>query len=209
MPDSVLREQAIPLAKLALTRRSGTEALHAGGTPLNATVLDFWRWAFSDLVDNTTRGVLAEFIVALALGTVDRGVREGWSPYDLTTPDGIRVEVKSAAYLQSWGQKRHSAIEFGVTATQAFDDEHNTYDSERRRQADVYVFALLHHKDKQTVDPLNLDQWNFFVLPTHVLNTHVPTQKNVTLRRLQQLNPIETTFVGISDAVHQAYLSGG
>jgi hypothetical protein len=27
---------------------------------VDATVLDFWRWAFSDLRDNTQRGVLAE-----------------------------------------------------------------------------------------------------------------------------------------------------
>lgn len=27
---------------------------------LDATVADFWRWAFSDLRDNTTRGILAE-----------------------------------------------------------------------------------------------------------------------------------------------------
>jgi hypothetical protein len=33
----------------------------------DATVLDYWRWAFSDLRDNTQRGVLAEFLVALAL----------------------------------------------------------------------------------------------------------------------------------------------
>ena len=34
-------------------------------------MLDFWRWAFSDLRDNTQRGVLAEFLVALALGHRD------------------------------------------------------------------------------------------------------------------------------------------
>jgi hypothetical protein len=28
---------------------------------LDASVVDFWRWAFSDLRDNTVRGVLAEF----------------------------------------------------------------------------------------------------------------------------------------------------
>jgi len=33
---------------------------------LDASVLDFWRGAFSDRRDNTGRGVLAEFMVAAA-----------------------------------------------------------------------------------------------------------------------------------------------
>jgi hypothetical protein len=30
----------------------------------------------------------------------------------------------------------------------------------------LYVFCLLAHKDKSTLDPLNMDQWQFFVLAT-------------------------------------------
>ena len=37
-------------------------------TGLTRPLSDFWRWAFSDLRDSTVRGVLAEFIVAAALG---------------------------------------------------------------------------------------------------------------------------------------------
>jgi len=35
---------------------------------LDATVLDFWRWAMSDLRVNNVRGYLAEFLVAKAVG---------------------------------------------------------------------------------------------------------------------------------------------
>ncbi len=38
------------------------------------TLRDFWAWAYSDLVGNTERGRLAEFIVAMA-----RGITEGTS----------------------------------------------------------------------------------------------------------------------------------
>jgi hypothetical protein len=31
---------------------------------VRCTVAHFWRWAFSDLRDNTTRGILAEFLAA-------------------------------------------------------------------------------------------------------------------------------------------------
>ena len=35
----------------------------------NKTMLDYWQWAFSDLVGNTDRGVLAEYLVAMAVGS--------------------------------------------------------------------------------------------------------------------------------------------
>lgn len=65
----------------------------------------------SDLVSNATRCRLAEYIVARALGISTAGVRDEWAAYDLITPDGIRIEVKSAAYLQSWRQTALSKVE--------------------------------------------------------------------------------------------------
>ena len=47
-----------------------------------------------------------DVIVASDLGCTD-GVRQEWDAYDIETPDGIKVEVKSGAYLQSWSQKKH------------------------------------------------------------------------------------------------------
>ena len=83
---------------------------------LDATVSEFWRWAFSDLRENITRGVLAEFLVARALGE-RRPIRSAWDDYDVETPTGTKVEVKSAAYLQSWPQRKLSRITFsGLTA---------------------------------------------------------------------------------------------
>lgn len=63
----------------------------------------------SDLLHNAFRGQLAEFLVSRALGC-EAATRPGWDEYDLLTPDGVPVEVKSAAYLQSWEQARPSTI---------------------------------------------------------------------------------------------------
>ena len=43
--------------------------LHGSGTSI--MLQDFWRWAYSDLLNNTHRGVLAEFLVHSALETKD------------------------------------------------------------------------------------------------------------------------------------------
>ena len=80
---------------------------------LEATVADFWPWAFSDLRNNTTRGIFAEFLVAQAVGD-NRGPRAGWDSFDVQAPDGTRIEVKCSAFLQSWAQKRPSNLSFGA-----------------------------------------------------------------------------------------------
>ena len=70
----------------------------------DSTVLDFWRWSTSDLMSNATRGVLAEYLVAVALG-VDDQPRIEWDAVDLRY-EGRGIEVKSAAHHQSWPQAR-------------------------------------------------------------------------------------------------------
>ena len=175
------------LARIHPTRRSGAERLHSNGCPLDLSLLDYWSWSASDIVSNARRGVLAEFIVASAIGVDLNGVRDEWGAYDLTTPDGIRVEVKSAAFIQSWEQRDYSIISFNVPKTRAWNSDTNIQEAESRRQAQVYVFALLAHKDKLTIDPLNVNQWIFFVLPTAVLDVRKRSQTSITLRSLQTL----------------------
>ena len=151
-----------------------------GDQKLAFNLLDFWRWSSSELLSNALRGVLAEFLVGQALGALTEG-RTEWDAYDLQTPEGTKVEVKSAAYLQSWPQKELSKISFGIAPTLGWDAKSNTYSPERRRQADMYVFCLLEHDDPDTVDPMDLLQWRFWVVPTTVLAERFGDQKTVSL----------------------------
>lgn len=150
-------------------------------------MLDFWRWGASDLVSNAARGLLAEFIVAKAVGVDVTGVRDEWAPWDLTTPEGVKVEVKSAAYLQSWHQQRHSSIQFSIKESRAWDADTGKSSDESGRQADVYVFALLAHMDKASLDPLNVDQWEFRVLRSSLMTARLRKQKSITLSSLGRL----------------------
>src|SRR3954468_6951472 len=74
--------------------QNGRRSIHDEGLPARFTVLDFWQWSSSDLVSNALRGRIAEFLVARAHG-VDREVRNEWDAYDLATPSGLLIEVKS------------------------------------------------------------------------------------------------------------------
>jgi len=46
------------------------------------------------------------------------------------------------------------------------------------------VFCVLKHIDQATLNPLDLSQWEFYVLSTAVLNKAVPGQKTISLRSL-------------------------
>lgn len=193
-----MEENALPF--IPIVKKSGDEAFHRNGHGLGLRLLDFWRWAASDLIGNAERGVLAEYIVASALGLTD-DVREGWNAYDLATSSGVKIEVKSSAYLQSWNQKAFSNISFSIRPSFNWDAQTNTWDKQKKRQADIYVFCLLNHKDQKTIDPLNLDQWDFFILPAMALNTLSLTQATISLAALQRLNPTVAKFDGISQCV--------
>ena len=185
----------------ASKRKSGSEPFHDGGHPVGGTLLEFWQWSASDLVSNATRGVLAEYIVALALGGPMEPVRREWDAYDLKLADGTKVEVKSAAYVQAWKQTRPSTIVFQVGKRRWWDAETGMSSDEPSRHADVYVFALLKHQERDTLDPLNIAQWEFYVLPTYALNDRTRSQHSITLPSLQKLSGGPLTFEQLRSAV--------
>ena len=177
--------------------RNAQQPFCDGGVKQDFSLVDFWTWSASDLLNNVTRGHLAEFIVAKSLGAAD-GVRIVWSAYDLLMPVGrgkdLKVEVKSSAYLQGWEQDKFSLIQFDVRKTKALDQNTSRYIGTAKRQAEVYVFALLKHKDRPTIEPLNLSQWDFYVLPTTTLDKAIGDGHSVSLKALEEL----TTAVSYS-----------
>lgn len=192
------------LAQLPATRKNGKEKFHHNSEELDSPLIDFWRWSASDLLNNTIRGVLAEYIVACAVGVADK-VRSPWESYDLETPSGVRIEVKSSAYLQSWYQKKLSPITFNIRPTRNWNATTNVMEDDIKRQADVYVFCVLNNKDQLTVDPLNLEQWDFYILLASVLNDQFPKQKTISLSSLLKLNLHTTEYGDISDFIEKLW----
>jgi hypothetical protein len=188
------------LSKLNVKRKTGQEKFRLNDKPLNINLLGFWQWSASDLPSNTARGILAEYIVASALG-ISEGIRSEWDAYDLVTKSGLKVEVKSAAYLQAWYQKKLSNIAFSIQPTKKWDANSNEFSKLRKRQSDVYIFCLLNHKEKKTLDPLNLNQWEFYILSTAVLNQKHPKQATIGLTSLLKLNPSVAKYDEIASCI--------
>lgn len=194
-------------------RRRGDENLMFDGMATGFHLSDFWEWSSSDLLNNTLRGTYCEFVVAAALDLDLSLCRTDWTPWDLTVPyqwrdgdvlkDEIHIEVKSSAYLQSWEQGKPSNILFSIRPTAAWDAA-GGYERETRRQSDVYVFGLYAVTDRAEADPLILDGWRFYVLPTRTLDSICGGQKTISLRSLEKLEPIVTDYAGVRDAIYQS-----
>ncbi len=195
------------LSAIKTLKKIGNEPFIFNNEQLPLNVTSFWQWSSSELLGNALRGVLAEFIVASTIDVLENP-REEWDAYDLITNKGLKIEVKSSSYLQSWEQTELSKIIFGIQPTIAWTST-NKPSQELKRQADIYVFCVLAHKDKNTVNPLNLTQWDFYILDTKVLNEKVPNQKSITLSSLQKLNPTKVKYDGLKNEIEKIYKSKG
>ena len=162
---------------------------------------DFYNWAYSDLLVNSQRGHLAEYIVAVALG-IENTTRLEWEPYDLQYGD-TKIEIKSCAYIQSWEQTKFSTISFDIAPTRLFNLEQNCYEEERRRQSDLYIFCLLKHQSRETINPMDICQWAFYVTPTALLNEKFTEQKSISLSVLESSNIRPVTFNEIRSKVDE------
>ena len=175
----------------------GGKPFHTGGEPTGHDLQGFWRWAQSDLLSNVTRGVLAEYIVALALG-VEASAREEWAMFDLQAPGfpSIKVEVKCSAYMQRWSQVQ-TRPQFDTSASRNWQ----VRGSDPVHHADVYVYCLFAHRNRETADPLDLDQWEFYVLAKPAVEAlH---QKSIGLKRLRALT-LPVPYVALRTAIYSA-----
>ncbi len=172
------------LPKIIAQKKEGKEKFEYNNENLEFNLKDFWSWNQSDLIENRTRGILAEFIVKQALEIKSEN-RVEWDDYDLTSNTGKKIEIKSAAYIQSWNQNDYSKISFGIAA----------------RRSDFYIFCLLTEKDQKRIDPMNLNQWTFYVLETNILNKKIPTQKTITLNALISLKPIKCNYSNLKKVI--------
>jgi hypothetical protein len=201
-PDAaVMRAERAPLGLPG--PMAGSEPFTCAGTPLNLTLLDFWKWSESDLLNSLTRARLAEFIVATALGARAEGPRDERSMLELVTPEGIEVRVKSGSFLKSFHQRDLSKVVFIPQVRPPY--AYATSGPHALSRPQVYVFALLDHVERSTVDPLDLDQWRFFVPPPSKLETLVTEQQHaLSVPTLDELSAGSVPYEGLRAAVQKA-----
>jgi len=148
---------------------------------------------------NNVRGYVAEFLVARAVGAP--GIRVEWDAYDVAAPNGTRIEVKSSAYVQAWEQRAVSRIQFtglngriwssadGLSATRSYN-------------ADVYVFAVETAQTHEEYDPLDVAQWDFYVLARPEVKQH--GGRSIGLASLTRLAGEPVPYAELANTISKA-----
>jgi hypothetical protein len=150
----------------------------------NRTLSDFWQWAYSDLMQNIERGVLAEYIVAILLGVNDQP-RIPWTAYDLKLSNGKTVEIKTMSQLQAWYQRRLSNPRVVIKPTRKWDPETNVMEKEPKFHADLYVICYFNADNHDLADPLNLAQWEFYAFNRKQVEKMLEGRKSISLKFLR------------------------
>lgn len=176
---------------------TGSEHFVFDEKPINKLLLDFWSWKNSNLLVDDIRGYMAEFIVMSALEQDLTIPKKGWEEYDILYND-IKIEIKSSAFIQAWEQRKLSNPRFSIRKT---SNEFLHAAFETKRHSDVYVFCLFACKDRDAANPLVLNQWEFFVVPTKRIDAILNNQKTICLAAINILSPIKCNYEGLRESV--------
>ncbi len=164
---------------------NGNETFKFNRKELGFNVKDYWRFQFSNLIDNL--GFVAEFLIAQALNKDEPDNAMGWTVFDAWYRNK-RIEVKATSYWQAW-KKSHKISEIRNFSIRKTYIDYQNNKSEKARQNDIYIFCLDKGKTKETANPLNLENWVFYIVPTKVINETFGDQKVLSLKRLKKLEP--------------------
>lgn len=167
------------------------EVFTMDGSPV-FSVLDFWQFEFGALISMV--GTIGEFLVCRALEIPKAENVIKWTGYDVSYKCK-RIEVKSTSYIHSWnGNKQSDVRTFSIAPSNnnywLVKDDSDT--KKRSRQSELYVFCLNTQRDYEHFDPLKVDSWEFYVIPTYQINERcdrigIPDQKTISLNVVKKM----------------------
>ena len=179
-------------------QKTGQEAFTENGASIGVSVLDFWRFSYSEL-NSDPRDDIAEYLVSLSLGVREPYNKKDWTLFDIDY-NGNPIEVKSTSYYQTWRKDGK------ITENRTFSIRKATApeETEARRHSKVYVFCVLNGKAEETADPLKLENWEFYIIPTAIINEQCGDNKTISLSRIKSMGYAAKGFRQIKDAVDAA-----
>ena len=165
---------------------TGKEKFVFDGQSVGFDFLEFWKFQYSNIY--SLHGEIAEFIVARALGVTESQNSAYWTLWD-TSYRNKRIEVKATAYYHLWNENGNISKQrtFGITKANGSYDADKSENSEFCRQNDVYVFCLNTGETKESSNPLDLSNWEFYLVPTAVINEKCGDNKTISLGRIKAL----------------------
>ena len=137
------------------------------------------------LVNNAFRGTLAEAMLAQVLEPEWQWCSADWASHDFENANGVKLEVKQSAALQSWhkGGLKPNRGRFDIAKRKVRWEGAKRID-EGGRYADLYVFAWHPVIDPTLADHREPDQWLFHL----VRSEDLPDQQSISLSHIQAIS---------------------
>jgi len=152
---------------------------------LSFGILEFWQQKYSNIYN--MQEVIAEFLVEKALGIDKAQNTDYWTLYDILYRN-YRIEIKETSYYHPWNKNANVSKRrtFGITQANSTYDSQDT-ENKFERQNDIYVFCLNTGETEETSNPMNLNNWEFYIIPTSVINKECGNNKTISLNRVRKL----------------------
>ena len=178
---------------------NGSEVFEFNGKSIGFSLLDFWKFQYSNIYN--LQEYIAEFLVAQALEVKESQNTDSWTLYDIKYRN-TRIEVKETSYYHPWNEngKISKQRTFGITkANSSYEciGEENRYE----RQNDIYVFCLNTGMDKDSSNPMNLNNWEFYIVPTAFINEKCGDNKSISLGRLRSMGIVAKRYDEIKSEI--------
>ena len=146
---------------------------------LRDSVLDFWRWGFSDYSRSMElQAVVGKFLVATALGIQDEPRRTAGEAH--LHYEGHAIATSATRSWRDGRRPGQSGPLFSAPPPRRWDDARNEAVA-FGRTADCYVFCLLNtpSPEPETATVLSVAAWRFWAVPTPLLERDLGDERRL------------------------------
>ena len=178
---------------------SGKEEFTYHNQKTELSIFEYWQWLYSDIYD--LQDTIAEYIVAKALGCKEPYNTGSWTLYDIAYRN-MRIEVKETSFFHSWQtdeEPKSKQRTFGITKAYSVYQDNS---SELVRQNDLYIFCLNTGETRNDSNPLELEHWEFYIIPTSTINDLCGDQKTISLSRIRTMTE-KVDYIHLKDKVDE------
>lgn len=164
---------------------TGKEKFTINGNELEFGIIDFWQYKYSNIYN--MQEVIAEFLIEKALGMDKSYNTDSWTLFDIPYRNK-RIEIKQTSYYHPWNEdgKISNQRVFGITMANS-NYEKPEEENKFERQNDIYVFCLNSGTTKETANPLNISNWEFYIIPTKIINELCGKNKTISLNKVRKI----------------------
>ena len=164
---------------------NGNERFILNNKELEFGILDLWQSKYANIYN--MQDVIAEFLVEKAL-VIDKAQNtDYWTLWDILYR-GYRIEVKETGYYHPWNENGKISFQrkFGITKANSNYESEET-ENKYERQNDIYVFCLNTGDTRETSNPMNVNNWEFYIVRTAVINQECGNNKHISLGRVRKI----------------------